>query len=218
MAFQFPFNISFIELSQYHESFFTVVSGSMDVAPQVICRYRLIHPRKIPEDLQLGYEFLTNQVYPLLDLRIAVEFLEDGWLIFFERLSDFRLYYSRPLFSPPRTKVKNGGNHPEPKIDSLPQERTVIWEQWFEKIPPGKTEQNLAKIVHRHYQKGGSLGQGRVRQVRAEKGKHIFEIRRDSPPIFGENWTRMIRNGQFLFSREKGSTGGEMSLGCYVFP
>ncbi len=169
--------------------------------PEIITKNRLIQPRKIPEELRVAYEYLNTSIYPALGLHTAVEFIDSGWFQFFERFTDFRNFYSRPLFSPPRSSVTNG----DPQISLLESKDMMIWELTFEKIPIHKSEEKLARILQKFFQKGGSLGAGCIQKVRQSGPQLVFEIRRENLGSFTTRWNQLIKAGQaFLRRGEKG--------------
>jgi hypothetical protein len=167
------------------------------IDPQIILRADIFQPQRVPPEIEATFERLVNFYIPIVGANIAIDFFETGWILYFGNVSDFRLFFSRPLFS---NGLHSGEIKPEEPSDARD---AIVWDYKFSRFPANTPVEKLVKIVSRFYARAGNLGGGSAEVLTAKNGETIVRVRRPSLAEYVNSAKNLVKDAhKFLVKSE----------------
>jgi len=162
--------------------------------PQIILRADVIKPERVPASITSVFDRFGNYILPKLGVQMAMEFFETGWLTFFVSISDFRSYFSRPLFGKSQRGESPSGT------DGKAGEGSFIWDYTFVRIPSHSPEAMLAKILQKFYARPGNLGGGTFQEISTLGLDTRYRILRPDLGVFLRSAEEIVKNAHKLLT------------------
>jgi hypothetical protein len=159
----------------------------------------MVRPRIVPGAIASTFDRLVNQILPRLGINIAVEFFETGWLLFFGTMSDFRVFFGRPMFSPHKSTGKPLGLDSSFEKGVKYPKDAFVWDYSFIRLPPHSPLKRLIEMLKRFYSGGNSIGSGSVEVKYLTDGTTRVRVQRPSLTEYVSSIEEIVKDAHRLF-------------------